>query len=71
MKNDFNLIPKPHELQQQIAETVSEIKEEFSLEQVGQLQNQHLRHPIGLSTGLFSALSAIAHVIGSTRRNLN
>ncbi|WP_414587679.1 hypothetical protein [Scytonema sp. PCC 10023] len=70
MKNDFNLIPKPHELQQQIAEAVSELKEELSLEQ-GQLQNQHLRHPIGLSTGLFSALSAIAHVIGSTRRNLN
>jgi hypothetical protein len=58
MTDDFG--PEPDELQHQVAEAIEEVKEEFSLAQAQQSQDRLWLNQIGLSTGILSALAAIA-----------
>jgi hypothetical protein len=58
MTDDFG--PEPHHLQEQVVETIEEVKEELDTSQKQRNQERMLLNQIGLSTGLLSALAAIA-----------
>ena len=58
MTDDFG--PEPHHLHEQVVEAIEEVKEEVDTEQKQRKQERRLLNQIGLSTGLLSALAAIA-----------
>ncbi|MGE5656977.1 MAG: DUF4337 domain-containing protein [Actinomycetota bacterium] len=58
MTDDFG--PEPHHLQEQVVDTIEEVKEELVTTQKEHRQERALLNQIGLSTGLLSGLAAIA-----------
>jgi len=52
--------PEPHELEEQVTDTLQDVKKELSEEQAKESQNRLWLNQIGLSTGILSALAAIA-----------
>jgi len=58
MTDDFG--PEPHETVEQVADTLKDVREELSEERAQKSQNRRWINQIGLSTGILSALAAIA-----------
>ena len=52
--------PEPQELQQQVMDAVEDVKEELAKEKAAESQTRQWFNLIGLSTGILSALAAIA-----------
>lgn len=58
MTDDFG--PEPHELQEQVTDVLQDVKKELSEQQTRESQDRRWINQIGLSTGILSALAAIA-----------
>ncbi len=58
MTDDFG--PEPHETVEQTADILKDVREELSEERAKEAQNRRWINQIGLSTGILSALAAIA-----------
>ncbi len=58
MSDDFG--PEPHELQEQVGDVLEDVKKELSEQKAKDSQNRLWLNQIGLSTGILSALAAIA-----------
>lgn len=58
MTDDFG--PEPHELHEQVTEQIEEVREELTQERAAAQQDRQWLNLIGLSTGILSALAAIA-----------
>ncbi len=62
MTDDFG--PEPHETAEQVADSLKEVQEQLSEERVKESQDRLWINQIGLSTGILSALAAIASMQG-------
>jgi len=58
MSEDFG--PEPHELNEEVTEQIEEVREELSRDRAEEHRDRQWLNLIGLSTGILSALAAIA-----------